>query len=109
MARIFCCGGLTKELSPEYVDRRMLYVPKDLKVGFGDFVEVKVGRSPNDGDGGRLNTVTRWLPSTGIYRQVAGGIPETPNSGSGFHTVSGCRKGAGSSKAEYLQRGLSRR
>jgi hypothetical protein len=59
MARIYCCGGPTLELSAEYSNRRMLYVPKDLRVGVEDFVEVKVGRPPEHGDGGRLNIATR--------------------------------------------------
>jgi hypothetical protein len=65
MARIYCCGGITKELSSEFVNRRMLYVPKDIKVGSGDFVEVRVGRPPERGDGGRLNTVTRVVAKYG--------------------------------------------
>jgi hypothetical protein len=59
MARIYCCGGMSKELSSEFANRRMLYVPKDIKVGLGDFVEVKVGRPPKNDDKGSLNTVTR--------------------------------------------------
>jgi len=65
MARVYCCGGMTKELSSEYANRRMLYVPKDLRVGLGDFVEVKVGRPPENGDSGRLNTVTRVVAKYG--------------------------------------------
>jgi len=65
MARIYCCGGPTRETSAEYADRRMLYVPKDLRVGLGDFVEVRVGRPPEHGDGGRLNTVTRIVAKDG--------------------------------------------
>jgi len=65
MARIYCCGGVTKEASSEYADRRMLYVPAGLKVGLGDFVEVRVGRPPQHGDGGRLNTVTRVVAKEG--------------------------------------------
>ena len=59
MARVYCCGGIGKELSSEFVTRLMLYVPKGLQLGLGDFVEVKVGRPPEHGDSGRLNTVTR--------------------------------------------------
>ena len=65
MARIYCCGGMTKELSSEYVDRRMLYVPKEVKVGLGDFVEIMVGRPPEHGDSGRLNTITRVVAKHG--------------------------------------------
>ena len=59
MARIYCCGGPTEETSAEYTGRRMLYVPRGLTVELDDFVEVRVGRPPEHGDGGRLNTVTR--------------------------------------------------
>jgi hypothetical protein len=59
MVRIYCCGGISSTLSPEYVESPMLYVPKDLGVEVGDFVEVKVGRSPEHGDSGLLNTVIR--------------------------------------------------
>lgn len=59
MARIYCCGGPTREASAEYTSRRMLYVPKDISVKVDDFVEVMVGRPPEIGDGGSLNTVTR--------------------------------------------------
>jgi hypothetical protein len=65
MARIYCCGGPTKETSAEYANRRMLYVPKELRVGLGDFVEIRVGRPPEHGDGGRLNTVTRVVAKDG--------------------------------------------
>lgn len=65
MARIYCCGGMSKELSSERINARMLYVQKGIKVGLGDFVEVKVGRPPEQGDGGRLNTVTRVVGKYG--------------------------------------------
>lgn len=64
-ARIYCCGGPTKEASAEHANRRVLYVPTGLKVRVGDFVEVKVGRPPEKGDGGRLNTVTRVVAKSG--------------------------------------------
>ena len=59
MARVFCCGGLSESLSEERIHALMLLVPKGLKVMKGDLVEVKVGRPPEKGDGGILNTVTR--------------------------------------------------
>jgi len=59
MARVYCCGGMTQELSSEFVYRVMLYVPKDLKVSLGDFVEARVGRPSEHGDKGRIHTVTR--------------------------------------------------
>jgi hypothetical protein len=59
VARIYCCGGISKELSSEVSNSLVLYVPKEIKVGLGDFVEVKVGRPPKNGDKGSLNTVTR--------------------------------------------------
>lgn len=70
MARIYCCGGLTNETSAEYVHSRMLYVPKGLEVGLGDFVEVKVGRPPERGDAGLLNTVTRVVARPGEQPEV---------------------------------------
>jgi hypothetical protein len=65
VARIYCCGGLSKEYSAEYMYRRQVYVPKDISVGIGDFVEIRVGRPPENGDGGRLNTVTRIVSKRG--------------------------------------------
>jgi len=65
VARIYCCGGPTRELSAEYANARMLYVPKGTKTGLGDFVEVKVGRPPKQGDGGFLNIVTRVVSKNG--------------------------------------------
>ena len=59
MMRIYCCGGMSQELSSEFVHRKMAYVPKGMKLEPGDFVEIKVGRPPERGDGGRLNTVIR--------------------------------------------------
>jgi hypothetical protein len=58
-SRIYCCGGITREMSAEYQERRLVYIPKNIKVELGDFVEIKVGREPINGNGGRLNTVTR--------------------------------------------------
>jgi hypothetical protein len=65
MARIYCCGGMSYKYSSEFVTRLMLYVPKGLKVGVGDFVEIKAGRPPENEDNGRLNTVTRVLEKQG--------------------------------------------
>jgi hypothetical protein len=59
VARVYCCGGISKELSSEYINRIFLYVKKDLKVGPGDFVEIRVGRPPEKGVQENLNAVTR--------------------------------------------------
>ncbi len=59
VARVYCCGGMSKELSSEYVSRIFLYVKKDLTVGSGDFVEVRVGHPPVKGGQGSLNMITR--------------------------------------------------
>jgi hypothetical protein len=61
MARVYCCGGITEHFSVENIDRIMAYVPRGLKVMRGDFIEVKVGRPPENGDSGLLNTVTRVI------------------------------------------------
>lgn len=58
-ARVYCCGGISKELSSEYVHRIFLYVPKSLGVAIGDFVEAKVAHLPAKGGNGSVNTVTR--------------------------------------------------
>jgi hypothetical protein len=58
--RIYCCGG-----PAEYRNSLFLYVPKPLKLEREDFVEFKVGRSPEKNDGGRLNTVTRVVAKQG--------------------------------------------
>lgn len=59
LARIYCCGGITENTSSEVVNARMLFVPKELQVGLGDVVEVRVGNPPEDSERGQLNTVTR--------------------------------------------------
>lgn len=64
-ARIYCCGGPTRESSSEYANRRVLYVPKHLKLESGDFVEFKVGRPSVNDDGGRPNTVIRVVAKQG--------------------------------------------
>lgn len=64
-ARIYCCGGPTRESSSEYANRRVLYVPKHLKLQSGDFVEFKVGRPSVNDDGGRPNTVIRVVAKQG--------------------------------------------
>ena len=65
VARIYCCGGLTKNLSPEKMYARLLYVPKGLSVAPGDIVEFRAGRFPERGDGGLLNRVTRVVQRNG--------------------------------------------
>lgn len=61
LARVYCCGGISQNLSEEFQHRTMLLVPKGMKVGLGDIVELRVGRPPREGDGGKLNTVTRLV------------------------------------------------
>jgi hypothetical protein len=78
MARIYCCGGMSSALSAEYVERLMLYVPKGLSAGLGDFVEVKVGRSPEHGDSGLLNTVIRVVAKQGDNPESCWWDPKNP-------------------------------
>jgi hypothetical protein len=59
VARIYCCGGVTRASSSEVANARGLYVPRPLRVEPGDIVEFRAGRPPANGDHGRLNTVTR--------------------------------------------------
>jgi hypothetical protein len=65
MARIFCCGGLTDNLSSEKVNSLILYVPKEVTVARGDIVEVRVGRPPEKGDAGKVHLVTRVVQKYG--------------------------------------------
>lgn len=65
MARIFCCGGLTDNLSSEKVNSLILYVPREVTVAQGDIVEVRVGRPPEKGDAGKVHFVTRVLQKYG--------------------------------------------
>jgi hypothetical protein len=65
VARIYCCGGLTEESSSEVHEARGIYVPRNMHVGVGDIVEMRVGRPPQNGDHGRLNTVTRVVMKRG--------------------------------------------
>jgi hypothetical protein len=59
VARVYCCGGVTKELSSESLYKLFIFVPKDIEVEVGDFVEVRVARPPQKDDQGSLNAVTR--------------------------------------------------
>jgi len=65
VARIYCCGGLTEKSSSEVHEARGIYVPRNLHVNVGDIVEMRVGRPPQDGDHGLLNTVTRVVMKRG--------------------------------------------
>jgi len=78
VARIYCCGGISDELSSEFRHRRMLYVPKSIKVELGDFVEVKVGRPPENGDSGLLNMVTRVVAKQGESHESCWWDPNNP-------------------------------
>lgn len=65
MARIFCCGGLTDNLSSEKVNSLIIYVPKGVTVALGDIVEVRVGHPPEKGDAGKVHMVTRVVQKYG--------------------------------------------
>ena len=69
-ARIFCCGG------PEVDMAKILYIPKEIKAEIGDFVEFRVGHQPQNGDGGRLNTVTRVVAKHNEPQQSCSWIPK---------------------------------
>jgi hypothetical protein len=79
VARIYCCGGISETLSSEYVNRKMLYVPKGIKAAIGDFVEVRVGRPPLNDDGGRLNAVTRVVAQAGDSPERCWWEPRNPS------------------------------
>lgn len=65
VARIFCCGGLSENLSSEKTNAIMMFVPMGTNVGLGDIVEVRAGRPPEKGDAGQLNVVTRVVQKYG--------------------------------------------
>ena len=64
-ARIFCCGGISANLSSERANAIMMFVPTGINVGSGDIVEVRSGRPPEKGDAGQLNIVTRVVQKYG--------------------------------------------
>jgi hypothetical protein len=64
-ARIYCCGGITKELSAEVRNSLFLYVPKGLDVGPGDIVELRVGHPAEGGNSAAMNSVTRIVQKSG--------------------------------------------
>jgi hypothetical protein len=64
-ARIFCCGGLTKESSSEVRNSLFLYVPKGIEVGMGDIVELRVGHIAQGGSAALMNSVTRVVQKSG--------------------------------------------
>lgn len=56
--RIFCCGGITKELSAEVSNSRLVFVPRGYEVGPDDIVEFRVGHAAKGKVSPVLNTVT---------------------------------------------------
>ena len=64
-ARIFCCGGITKELSAEVRNSLFLYVPKGQDVGPGDIVELRVGHPAEGSNPAVMNSVTRIVQKSG--------------------------------------------
>lgn len=70
VARIYCCGGVSKEMSAEYEERRVMFVPNGQQAAQGDFVEYRVGIPPSPGEVGRFNTLTRVVAR---YGDVAAG------------------------------------
>jgi hypothetical protein len=64
-ARIFCCGGLTKESSSEVRNSLFLYVPKGMDVGLGDIVELRVGHVAEGGQPALMNAITRVVQKSG--------------------------------------------
>lgn len=77
-ARIYCCGGVSRDYSAEYANSIHLYVPPDMRVGPGDFVEFKAGRPPEQGDSGRLNTVIRIVARRGDQPETCWWDPRNP-------------------------------
>jgi len=53
VVRVYCCGGRIEEDQALWV-----YVPPTITVQEGDFVELRMGRVPADGDPGVVNAVT---------------------------------------------------
>lgn len=68
VARIYCCGGMTENFSSEKGSAIVLYVPKVLTVVPGDIVEFRAGRSPEKGDVGLVNTVTRVVQRQAVEK-----------------------------------------
>ena len=61
--QVYCCGG------PSDAGMAMwIYIPADMAVEVGEFVEVRMGRQPRDDEPGRVNTAIRvgescrWMP-----------------------------------------------
>jgi hypothetical protein len=59
-ARVFCCGGLDEE-GPDI----FFYIPKGIKPGLGDIVEIRSGTRPQDSSHGKPNTLTRIVQKRG--------------------------------------------
>lgn len=79
LARIYCCGGLTENISFEKANAVMLYVPRGLIVTLGDIVEVRVGRPPEMGDSGLLNVITRVVEQHGAEGEGCWWDPKNSN------------------------------
>jgi hypothetical protein len=59
LARIFCCGGLTRSTSSEVANARVAYVPPELHVGPGDIIEMRVGHAAQAGVPAVMNRATK--------------------------------------------------
>ena len=59
-ARIYRCGGVSRDYSAEHGNSINRYVPPDMRVGSGDFVEFKAG-GLNDAAGSRARP--GWYPA----------------------------------------------
>ena len=65
LARVFCCGGLTRNTSSEVANARVAYVPQGMRVGLEDIVEIRVGHEAAGGTGPAMNRVTRVVQKSG--------------------------------------------
>jgi hypothetical protein len=65
LARVFCCGGLTRNTSSEVANARVAYVPQGMQVGLEDMVEIRVGHEAAGGTGPVMNRVTRVVQKSG--------------------------------------------
>lgn len=54
--RVYCCGGLP---AATHLDELWFYVPPDIPVEPGDFVEIRLGQEPGKKSAGRVNAVTQ--------------------------------------------------
>ena|SRR5215471_9831369 len=72
-ARVYCCGGPNEEETAI-----LFYVPNGMSVEAGDIVEVRMGRQPDNGDPGAVNTLAQIRQKRDAKERPCRWVPPNP-------------------------------